>query len=84
MYLHALMSNTTACQCKRESEMDGHLLPTGFLMKSMIRQESNTHTLKKKSLYLIAVINLFRSTDYLFKYQRAKTFHRYSNCLEMQ
>lgn len=47
MYLHALMSNTTACQCKRESEMDGHLLPTGFLMKSMIRQESNTHTLKK-------------------------------------
>lgn len=71
------MNNMTACQYKRESEMVGHLLPTGFLIKIKIRQESNIHSLKKKPLYLIAVINLFHNTDYLFKYQRKKTFYGY-------
>lgn len=33
IYLHALMSNTIVCQYKIENEMDGHLLPTGSLIK---------------------------------------------------
>lgn len=45
------MNNMTACQYKRESEMVGHLLPTGFLMKSKIRQESNIHSLKKSLVF---------------------------------
>lgn len=51
------MNNKTACQYRKESEMVGHLLPTGFLTKTKIRQESNTQSLKKIPLYLIAVIN---------------------------
>lgn len=79
------MNSMTACRYKRGSEMAGHLLPTGFLMKGKIGQESNIHSLKKinKNLYLIAVTNLLHNTDYLLKYQRTMTFSGYSTCLEI-
>lgn len=59
------MNNTTACQCKRGSEMVGHLLPTGFLMEGKNRQESNIQSPKKIPLYLTAVLNLFHNTVFL-------------------
>lgn len=75
------MNKMTACQYKRESEMDGDLLPIGLLMKSKIRQKSN-NIQQLDNCIEIEVINLFYNTNYLLKYQRVKTFHGYSTSTE--
>lgn len=41
------MSNMTACQYKKDNEMDGHLLPTGLLMKSQMKNKQNKIHIKR-------------------------------------
>lgn len=42
------MNNMTVCQYKRENEMDGHLLPTGLLIKSQMKTNKNKNLYRER------------------------------------